>query len=153
MCDVKVVLYEDRYSTQLENLLVDFSHEVYGYGTANLKQFVDNHWAIYLAVKGEELLGFSSFNINNYFGLRPPTVSNSYLYVRPEHRNGKATYLLVKQAGFVSIHLNLPIETYYASDKSKRIGDRILGADGSFMYETHLYDVDTIKVGYTKFKK
>lgn len=152
MAKIEVVLYDDNYKEQLEKLLVDFSHEVYGYGTANLDQFLNNHWAIYLAMKGDEVIGFSSFNINHYFGLRPPTVGNSYLYVTPAYRKGKATYLLTKQAGYVSIELNLPLETYYASDASKKIGDRLLGTEGSFMYETHFYDVDKVKEGYKHFK-
>lgn len=152
MADVDIVIYTDTYHKELEAMLVDFSQEVYGYGTANLDQFVQQHWVVYLAMKGDEVIGFSSFNINHYFGLRPPTVGNSYLYVKPAYRKGKATYLLTKQAGFVSIDINLPLETYYASDASKKIGDRLLGTEGSFMYETHFYDVDKVKEGYKHFK-
>ena len=153
MGDVTVVVYDDTYAQQLEEMLVDFSREVYGYGKANLDQFVRNHWVIYLAKKGDEVIGFSSYNINDYFGLHPTTVGNSYLYVKPAHRKSKASYLLVKQAGYVSIYTNLPLETYYASEASKAIGSRILKTDGSFMYEVHMYSVDEIKEGYKIFEK
>lgn len=153
MTEVKITLYSYDYHAQLEKMLVDFSQEVYGCGTANIDQFVRQHWAIYLAMKGDEVIGFSSFNINHYFGLRPPTVGNTYLYVRPAHRNSRAAYLLTKQAGFVSIELNLPLETYYASETSRKLGDRLLGVKGSFLYDTHLYSVEQIKEGYKHYKR
>ena len=104
-------------------------------------------------MKSEEVIGFSSFNINHYFGLRPPTVGNTFLYVKPDYRKGRATYLLTKQAGYVSIDTNLPLETYYAAEASRKIGQRLLKSEGNFHFDCYVYPVEEVKRGYTHYKK
>lgn len=146
---IDIVLYSDEYADELEKMLKEFSQEIFGYGTANLEQFLAQHWIIYLAKKGDEVIGFSSFIYNTYYGLRPPTVGQTYLYVRPAFRRGRASYLLSKQAGFVSIDSNLPLENYYASEESTRIGNRM---QGTKLYEAYLYDVEAVAEVYNKLK-
>jgi len=153
MSDVEIIKYDDKYASQLHSLLLGFSTEVYGEGAADLDSFVQGHWAIYLAMKSEEVIGFSSFNINHYFGLRPPTVGNTFLYVMPEYRRGRATYLLTKQAGYVSIDTNLPLETYYAAEASRKIGQRLLKSEGHFNYDCYVYPVEEVKNGYSHYRK
>ena len=146
---IEVVLYEDKDADELRAMLKEFSQEIYGYGTANLEQFLAQHWVVYLAKKGDEVIGFSSFIYNTYYGLRPPTVGQTYLYVRPEHRRGRASYLLSKQAGFISVDSGLPLENYYASEASKRIGNRM---EGTLLYEAYLYEPSEVAKAYSKLK-
>lgn len=146
---ITIVLYEDKYSNSLASMLEEFSQEIFGYGTANLDQFLEHHWAVYLAKKGDEVIGFSSFIYNTYYGLRPPTVGSTYLYVKPEHRQGRASYLLSKQGAYVSIEANLPLETYYASEESARIGQRMKGQK---LYEAYLYETDEVAKAYNNLK-
>lgn len=146
---IEIILYTDDYAEQLEELLKEFSTEIFGYGTADLDKFVNGHWVIYLAKKGDEVIGFSSFIYNTYYGLRPPTVGQTYLYVRPEHRRGRASYLLSKQAGFISVDSGLPLENYYASEASKRIGNRM---EGTLLYEAYLYEPSEVAKAYSKLK-
>jgi len=151
MTNIRIETFEplnEHHYEELEKMLVAFSEEIYGYGQVNIDQFLEAHWAIYLAVKGEEVVGFTSFMYNHYFGLKPPTVGNTYLYVKPEYRKSKASYLLTKQAGYVSIFSELPLETYYASDASRNIGERILNATGSHMFDAHVYTLEQVREGY-----
>ena len=142
---IEVVLYEDKDADELRAMLKEFSQEIYGYGTANLEQFLAQHWVVYLAKKGDEVIGFSSFMYNTYFGLRPPTVGNTYLYVRPAYRRGRASYLLSVQAGYVSIDTDLPLETYYASDDSKVLSKRM---KGTRLYEAWSYEPEDMAEAY-----
>lgn len=146
---MEIIIYNDSYKSQLEELLKDFSKEIFGYGTANIDSFVNHHWVIYLATKGDEVIGFSSFIYNTYYGLRPPTVGQTYLYVRPEYRRGRASYLLSKQAGYISVDSNLPLENYYASDDSRRIGNRM---QGTLIYEAFIYEPEEVAKAYNKLK-
>lgn len=153
MSKITVINYDDKYAADLEEMLLAFSKEIYGAGTVDLNRFVEDHWFIYLAMDGEKVVGFSSYIYNTYFGLRPPTIGNSYLYVRPQYRKGRAAYLLTKQTGYVSIDTGLPLELYYASDESKKIGERTLGITGSVIYTVHEYSLEHTKQSYNFYKK
>ena len=153
MSKVTIELYDSKYASDLEEMLVDFSQEVYGVGSADIDKFVDGHWFIYLAMKDGEAIGFSSYIYNTYFGLRPPTIGNSYLYVKPPHRKGRTAYLLTKQTGYVSMDTNLPLELYFASNGSRLIGERILGLEGSELYRVHEFPLEHIKQSYKFYKK
>lgn len=147
MTDIKIVLYADQYKEQLENILVKFSHELFDAGTVNIGQFLDYHWCVYLAVKGSKVIGLSSYTFNTYFGLRPPTVGNDYLYVLPEYRGSRAMYMLAVQSGVVSVENNLPLEHYYASEETRRVSRKMTGVKA---YETYIYDVKEVRRVYTK---
>lgn len=147
--NIDIIQYEDIYKPDLEWMLRDFSDEVFGCGTVNIDQFIQGHWVIYLALRGDEVIGFSSFYYNTYFGLRPPTIAQTYLYVKPAYRRGRASYLLSKQAAFVSIETNLPLENYYATEESRRIGQRM---KGTHLFDAHLYEVEEVKKAYNKLK-
>ena len=151
MSKVKVILYTEEYAEQLEAILKEFSEEVFGYGTANLESFVNVHWAIYLALRGDEVIGFSSFVYNTYCGLRPPTIGNTYLYIKPEYRRGRASYLLSLQAGVVSVDMNLPLEHYYASEASSAFGHGRL--KGTKLYDAYMYPVEELQRELTKITK
>lgn len=146
---MEVIKYDNQYQDELEEMLKDFSKEIFGYGTADIDAFVKYHWAIYLAKKGDEVIGFSSFIYNTYYGLRPPTIGQTYLYVRPEHRRGRASYLLSKQAGYISIDSGLPLENYYASESSERIGNRM---QGTLLYKAYIYEPEEVAKAYNKLK-
>lgn len=147
---MKIVLYNDEYKDDLEKLLLEFSKEVFGDGTCDVDSFVKYHWAIYLAIGSNgKVIGFSSFTINTYYGLRKPTVANDYLYVREVHRGGKATYLLSIQSGKVSIENNLPLENYYSSESSFRISSKLKGKK---MYDAYIYEVGDVEDTLNKLK-
>lgn len=146
---IRVIKYDDTYKDQLEVLLNEMSAELYGTGTSNIDHFVNNHWAIYLAVEDEAVIGFTSFIVNTYFGFREPNIGNTYLYVIPKKRNGKATYLLSSQFCFVAEETNLPIETYVASEASRRALSRV---EGRFMYDVYEYQPEDIASAYERLK-
>jgi hypothetical protein len=153
MSKITVIPYDDKYVDGLEELLLAFSKEIYGAGTVDLNRFVEDHWFIYLAMDGEKVVGFSSYIYNTYFGLRPPTIGNSYVYVTPQYRGGRAAYLLSKQTGYVSIDTGLPLELYLASNESRRVAEHLIGTKGNEVYTAHIYELDHIKQGYKFYTK
>lgn len=146
----KIIVYDDSYKSQLEELLIGFSKEIYGVGTADVETFVASHHYIYLAVVGEEVVGFASFTHNYYFGMRSPTMGMNYLYVKPAYRNGRASYLLTMQVGAVCDHMNMDLEVYLASEDSTRIVKRMDG--GEFLYTVYTYPVEEVRNTYSDLK-
>lgn len=146
---IKIVLYDHTFEKELEALLISLSQELFGEGTVSIEDFVNNHWSIYLAVRDSKVIGLSSFVHNTYFGLRPPTIGNSYLYVLPEHRGSRATYLLSLQSGYISDYLQLPLENYYASEESKKISRKL---NGTKAYETYIYEVEEVNRVFKNLK-
>ena len=142
---VYIEAYDSSYKEELNNLLVALSRELFCVGTVNLDEFIDNHWAIYLAIQEGEVIGFSSFLINTYYGLRPATVGNTYLFVKEQYRKTRATYLLSIQSGFVCNYLNLPLENYYASEESTKISRKL---NGTKLYDVYVYEVDEVNRVY-----
>ena len=145
---MKIVLYNDSYRNQLEDLLIEFSESMYS-GKCDVDVFVGYHWAVYLAVKDDTVVGFSAFSIGNYLGFLDDIVTNTYIYVKPEYRTSKAMYLFSIQAGRVSEDLDLPLEHCYASDESKRLSRKLKGRK---MYEAYIYDRDEVKREYNRLK-
>lgn len=150
MAKPEIIIYDEKYRLDLAELLQQMSKELYGTGTVNIEAFVKRHWAIYLAIVDDKVVGVSSYTFNDYCGLRLPTMGNTYLYMTPEYRNSKAMYLLGAQFGKVSESTNLPIETYYASDKSRLLGKRM---KSTFLYDVHEYAVEDVKVAFDRLKK
>jgi len=138
---VKIVLYSEDYANQLEMLLEKFSKEVFGKESCDLELFVNNHWAIYLAIKGNVVVGFSSFNIQDYYGFTDSVVGNDYIYISKEYRTSKAMFLFSIQAGKVSKELNMPLEHYYSSNMSRLASKRLKGI---LVYETYQYSVEEV---------
>lgn len=150
MANFEIKLYEDKYKDDLADMLKNMSEELFGLGTVNLEAFIERHWAIYLAVVDGKAVGLSSYVFNDYFGLRLPTMGNSYLYLEPEWRNTRVSYFLGAQFGKVSEKTNLPIETYYASDTSRLLGKRM---EGKFLYDVYEYSPEAVKAPYARCKK
>lgn len=139
---VSIAVYEAKYKLELESLLLNFSKEVFGYGTASIEDFVATHWCIYLALRDGKAIGFASFAYNTYSGMRPPTVGFTYLYVLPENRNTRAMYMLAIQSGVLSVQNNLPLENYYASDASFKIDRKMQGLKA---YECFIYEPQEVE--------
>jgi len=144
---VTLVKYEAKYRDQLETLLKEMSKSLFGTGTANIDEFIQGHWCVYLAIIEKKVVGFAGFIHNTYFGFREPTVGLTYLYVTPEHRNSKANYLLNIQSGVLSMGNNLPLEHYYASEHSVRMSRKVKGRK---LYETWLYEVDEVTTAFNR---
>lgn len=136
---MKLELYQSKYLNDLFNMLVDFSEEVFDYGSVNMEEFLNSHTHIYLAIIMDEVVGFTSFTVNTYFGLRPSTIGNTYLYVKPKHRRSKALHLMSIQAGLVARDLNMPLEHYVASRESKLLTKRLNGKE---IYTAYIYPVE-----------
>jgi hypothetical protein len=136
---MKLELYQSKYLPDLSDLLVELSDELFGYGSVDLEKFIVSHSHIYLAIIRGEVVGFTSFLINDYFGLRPSTIGNTYLYVKPQHRRSKALHLMSIQAGLVARDLDMPLEHYVASKESKLLTKRLNGKE---VYTTYEYSVD-----------
>lgn len=139
---MKLVIYESKYLNDLHKLLVEASEEIFGYGTVDIESFLSRHYAIYLAIIRGEVVGFTSFNVNDYYGMRPSTVGNTYLYVRPQYRRSKALHLMSIQAGLVARNLNMPLEHYVASKESRLLTKRL---NGDEMYTSFIYQLDEVE--------
>ena len=146
---IRIVTYTTEYKDRLEVLLKELSQELFGTGTIDIKTFVANHWCVYLAVVGEDVVGVASFTYNTYFGMREPTAGLTYLYVTPKYRNTKANYLLNLQSGVLSITNNLPLEHHYASDQSKRMSRKV---NGKKVYETWVVEVEDVMTAFNRLK-
>jgi hypothetical protein len=116
-----IVRYEEKYREELRTLLLDFSQELFEEGTVDLDAFIKGHWAIYLSIKDDRVTGLCSFMINDYFGLRKPTIGFTYLFVEKPYRRTRALHLLNLQALYVALELDLPLEYYCAAEASERI--------------------------------
>jgi len=144
---VTIVKYESQYRDQLETLVKEMSKALFGTGTANIDDFIQRHWCIYLAIINEKAVGFAGFSYNTYFGFRGHTVGLTYLYVTPEHRNSKAAFLLNLQSGVLSISNNIALEHYYASEHSVRMSRKVKGRKA---YETWVYEIDEVMKAFNK---
>lgn len=142
--------YDSSYKEELNTLLVALSRELFCVGEVNLDEFIDNHWAIYLAIQNGEVIGFISFIINSYYGLRPPTIGNTYLFVKEEYRKTRATYLLSIQSGHVCTESNMPLEHYYASQESAKLSRKL---NGTKMFEAYVYEVEEVNRVFKNLKK
>lgn len=145
-----------KHLEDLYRLLGLFSEEVYGSKKVNLHRFIDGHYAIYLMYDGFNVIGFSSFCYNDYYGLREPTIGNDYVYILSKYRCSKAFYLFSLQAGAVIEDNSLNLEHYFASEDSNRCIDRIKGEKVYTVYEYQRSDVLSeyyrIKEVYEKIK-
>jgi hypothetical protein len=146
---VKIKLYTPDYKEELDQLLKGFSSEVWDEGTADTDMFVNSHWAIYIALIDDVVIGFSSYFINTYFGLRPPTLGNTYIYVKPEHRTSKVMYLFSLQSGKIATELQMPLEHYYSSKESLKLSSKLKGTK---MYEAWIYEIDEVEKTFNKLK-
>lgn len=152
MTKYEIVHYDDKYRLHLAYMLQNMSTELYGTGMVDVDSFVKNHAFIYLLLVDEKPVGLSSWSTNHYFGLRNPTLGNTYLYVDPEYRNGKANYIL---SGVifckVSAETNMPIEAYIASESSRRmLSHRV---KGKFLYDVYEYSPEEVKKAFDNLKK
>ena len=138
-----IVEYEEKYKDRLEVLLKQFSKEVWNTGTVNVEHFIDCHWAIYLLVTDEDIpVGFSTFNTTDYYGMRETIVSNDYMYIEPEYRNGLAIALIGSQSCRMAKNLDMKLQYYLSSEHSNRFVNRI--KNGKIIYCTYEYDVSDV---------
>lgn len=148
---MKVVLYEDKYYDDLYVLLKMFQNETYNVDKdIRVDDFIKYHNSIYLIVDGSNIVGFSSYFINDNYGLDEMNIFNDYLYVVPSHRGTKATYLLMLQTGAVVTDNNLPLSHAYASEGSDRLGKRL---SGKKMFTAYRYTVEEVEREFNKLKK
>ena len=129
----------------LKSALLGFQEEVFASSTEiDYNSFVNHHYAIYLIVSNNnELVGFSSFIINTYYGMRQSTVGNTYLFIEKEHRRSKAMHLISIQAGEICKELGFPLEHYIADGGgSEKFVGRLNGKKVYTTYEFGLNEVE-----------
>lgn len=146
-----------KHIEDLYYLLGLFSEEVYGCRKRDVNRFIEGHYAIYLLYDGFNIIGFSSFCYNDYYGLREPTIGNDYIYILKEYRCSKAFYLLSLQTGAVIESNSFNLEHYFASEDSKRCIGRLKGKEVYTVYEYERSDVldvyNKLKDNYNEIKK
>lgn len=148
---MRIVLYEDKYRDDLDDMLNGFAEEVFGEARSDVDFFIKCHWAIYLAIdSNDKAIGFTSFYINEYYGLRDSTIGNDYIYVREANRTSKAMYLFSIQAGKICIEQNLPLEHYYSSESSLKLSSKL---EGKKIYEARIHSVESVKETFGKLTK
>ncbi len=151
---VKLILLKpenQEHRLALEEMLLEFSNEVYHHNQSDVDQFISYHYAIYLAIDSDgEIAGFSSFTVNGYYGLRSKTIGNDYVYLRPHIRGTKAIYLFMLQAAKVVEELQLPIEHYIATDDSAKMMPRLNDAP---IYSVYLTEVDQALEAASKLER
>ena len=152
---VKLKLYEDKYREGLLSLLVAFAKEVYNTcePEIDVDYFVLCHNAgVYMVVNdNDECVGFSSFSVNTYYGMRDAVLSNNYLFIDKEYRRSKAMHLISLQAGVMCLENNVSLEHFYTegSGSMKFIGR--LG--GKHTYSAYEYDLLSIAKEVDDLKK
>lgn len=143
---VSLKLYEDKYKNGLLGLLVAFAKEVYNTDepVVDVDFFVLCHNAgVYMVVNEvDECVGFSSFSVNDYYGMKDRVLSNNYLFIRKDYRRSKAMHLISLQAGVICLENNIALEHFYTqgSGSVKFIGR--LG--GKHTYSAYEYGLDSI---------
>lgn len=147
---VKIKLLENNYKTQLEKLLKMFSLEVFGSEKTDVDKFINNHWAIYLAIVDEKVIGFSSYNINDYYGLRENVLCNTFMYVDKKYRNTKATYMFLMQTCKICEDNSFDVE--YSTDNKivEKIGNKL---NKNILHKTILHKNNDVMYFYNKLKK
>jgi len=138
------------HTIYLSDMLVKFQEEVFGSDTEiDIDTFIKYHFAIYLAIIDGECIGFTSFVINSYYGLREPTIGNDYIYIVKGHRRSRAMHLFSLQSGKVCIENNLPLEHYIASESSDRLSKRL---SGKKIFTAYIYEVEEVERVFNKLK-
>jgi len=147
-----IKLYEPKYRSDIESLLKEFAKEIWDNSGDNVDVdcFVRNHWCVYVAIATSgEVIGFSSYNLNHYYGMRDATVSNTFIYVVKEHRQSRAMYLFSLQSGKICVSNNLGLEHHYGSDESRKLSSKLNGAK---LYETFVYPLDEVSRVFSRLK-
>ena len=139
---------------ELLSLLRAFRTEVYDSDTeVDVDTFIDSHYAIYLIVEDsvmDNCVGFTSFIYNSYFGLREPTVGNSFMYIIPEFRRSNAMHLISLQSGAIVKELNIPLEHCIVDGSgSEKFVGRLKGKK---LYTVYTYDVDIVIKEFERLK-
>lgn len=147
---MKLVLFEERYRNDLHHLLIAFSLDVFNYGSADVDMFIKYHSHIYLAIISGEVVGFTSFVSNDYYGMRSPVLVNTYLYIKPEHRRSKSMHLMSIQAGLVARDLKMPLEYVCASKEMDKISKKLNAKQVGNIYE---YSLELCEGIVDRFKK
>jgi len=143
----KVVLYEEQYKGELFKLLNLFVKEVFSenYLEPDVDRFVEEHiQGVYLVLCDDRAIAFSSFILCEYYGLRVPTLSNDFIYIDKEFRNGYVIMLLALQVGKYVESTGLNLEHFYADgSESNRFIGRLKKKVSYISYEYDMRDVVT----------
>ena len=126
------------------------SKEVYCVGSVDVDLFIHSHWAIYVVIDNNEVVGFASYLINDSYGMNAPAVLNDYLYVIPDYIGTMATQLMLMQTGRIVEELNLPLEHCYASYGSKKLSRKL---EGKNLYTAYRYEVNEVLREYSRLKE
>lgn len=107
----------------------------------NLEEFILVHnIGIYLLYCDGEPIAFSSYAYNDYCGLKPPAIGNTYMFIKKAFRRSMAFHILSVQSGNIVEAYNIPLEHYYLEHSmSKMSKDKV--ANGKTIYTAVEYSV------------
>jgi len=135
----------EEHVAYLSSALYKFQKEVFPKKETNVdvQMFIDYHFSIYLAVSNNnEFVGFTSFNYNGYFGIKSPTIGNTYLFIEKSHRRSNAMHLMSIQSGKVCEQAGLPLEHYIVDGGgSEKFVGRL---NGKKIYTTYEFDASEV---------
>ena len=129
----------------LESALTKFQKEVYPNESTSVDVdlFIDYHHLIYLVEDDEgEFCGFTAFSYNNYYGMKSPTVGNTFMFVEKSHRRTHAMHLMSIQSGRVCEDMDIPLEHYIVDGSAS---ENFVGRlNATKLYTT--YEIETAEV-------
>jgi len=137
----------------LTEMLEEFATETFGTEepAVDIDQFMDGHSYIYLIIRDSEVIGFTSFAVMNYYGMRDMVLSNDYLYVRKGHRRSKAMHIAHIQAGKIIDVLKCDLSAPLANGTLEQGLNRRIKS--KLIYSTYEYKYEDVATEYDRLQK
>lgn len=141
---VELVKFENKYHDDLQEMLKEFTLEVFDNDLLfpDVTRFVGGHSAVFIILVQNKAVGFISYQVDDYFGLKEPTLAVNYVYLKEGYRKGRTTFALALHQLEVAVINELPLVHHYASDDSRAFFNRL---DGKLLYNTYEFGLETIK--------
>lgn len=150
---IKLVEYSILFEDDLTEMLEDFAEEVFDEPgrVVDIDAFVNSHNYIYLIIRDKQVIGFISYYLMDYYGMRDMVLNQDYLYIKENHRRSKAIHLANVQTGLLvktlKCDLSLPLAN---GNLEKGLGRRI---KSQMMYSTYEYKQEDILSEYDRLCK
>ena len=148
-----------RYQQQLPQLFLDYFIETHGEDVVGDKttsasmvtSMIDEGRAIYLLLDDTTVVGFIVAAITNHYNMIKPLVANDFMYIVPEHRNGKAVMFLYTMLGAVCDAYGCgALGTTFHQSSNIKNNKLIGGIPIATVYE---FPLDKIRAKYKKYKR
>ena len=151
---VSLRLYEDKYRNDLLVLLAAFAKEVYNTDepVINVDEFILCHNAgVYMVVNDDDVgVGFSSFSVNSYFGMKDTVLSNNYMFIDKDYRRTKAMHLISLQSGIICLENGIGLEHFYTVGSGSVPFIGRLG--GKHLFDAYEYSLEAVTEEVNRLK-